>query len=133
MSNIKDELKLPSNLPECSCFTTADLFTLTRCSEVSHGGQALCGAFDQVVRDAQLCTKAMPYLLELTLIPVLAYMARVNGPALEYGSKEIEWEAERLLAGLEARVLARMRETYAGGRELGLTEEKLRAIRGETR
>lgn len=139
MSNIKDEikLKLPSNLPKCGCFNSDDdAYTLLRCSGAAHGGHALCGAFDQVVRDMNLCAEAMPYLLELTLISVLAYMAKASGPALEYGSKEIEWESERLLDGMEARVLARMRETYARGREIGLTEEKARAMRegnGETR
>lgn len=127
--------KLPENLPQCECFQTDVEFSWSRCAVVGSCTTVLCGAFHQLVVQEEICSRAMPYLMETVIISILAYTAKSQGPALEYGSEDIEREAERLLTGLEARVLARMRESYAAGRALGLTEENVRAMRaaaGET-
>lgn len=130
MSNTEKELKLPVDLPKCECFSADDpIHVMSRCADVSRSCHTMVGAFLQLAQMENLCRNALPYFAELFIISVLTSIAKTNGPALEYGSQEIEWEVERLLNGMEARVLARSRDIHARSRELGITEEMIMAMR----
>lgn len=112
----ESDFELPVNLPQCSCFATDRLFTMGRCAEVAGAGHQLCAAFHELTGRMELCPDALPFFLELMVLSLLTYVARSQGPALEYGSQEMEWETERLLHGMEARVLERSRDTSTGDR-----------------
>jgi hypothetical protein len=137
MSNIEDDQRslppLPDDLPKCGCFSseTGDdvKFAWDRCVDVSRASNVMADAFRQMVVAEQFCPTAMPFFLEIATLSILTFIAKAQGPALEYGTQEIEWEVERLLGGLETRVLARSRETYAKAREAGITVEVVRAMR----
>lgn len=120
--------KKPCDLPKCACFNTNDAITWNRCCSVAKAGHELCGGFMVLAEDEVVCKDALPYMLDLAIISITAYIAKTQGPALEYGSVEIQAESERLMTGLEARVIARMKDVYERARELGLSEEKVRAM-----
>ena len=123
------DITLPVDLPKCECFKDDNPdFAMDRCADVGRCCHMLVTAFLQLAQMENLCRNALPYYLELFVISVLSSIAKTNGPALEYGSQEIEWEVEHLLKGMEARILARSRDIYKRGREMGLTEEVLRAM-----
>ncbi len=128
----REQLSPPNNLPKCECFQTSEAYTWSRCCDVGNAVQEMSGAFHHQVREKELCPVAVPYLLDLVIINLLAYVVRSQGPAIEYGSEDMEREVERLLSGLETRVLARNREAYAAGRKLGMTEEVVTAMRERT-
>lgn len=126
---MSDTLKLPVDLPKCDCFSTDDPdFAMGRCADVSKCCHTMLTAFLKLAEMEQLCRHALPYFAEMFVISVLTSIAKTHGPALEYGSVEMEWEFERLLLGMETRVLARSRDVYARSRALGLTEATVKAM-----
>lgn len=131
MSNTpKDELRLPIDLPKCACFQFPDPHVvMSRCATTAQSCNAVAQAFNQMAHDDGLCVEALPYFLDLCVVSILTMIAKRQGPALQFGSREIEWEVERLLTGMEARVLARSRDTYDQSRQHGLTEEVVKAMR----
>lgn len=131
MSSTRDDktTKLPCDLPKCSCFEYPDIYVvLARTNDVARAAGEMCTTFIKVAGEAGLCRDALMFLVEIALVSLLTQVAKEQGPALKYGSKEIEWEVERLLAGIEGRVLARSRDVYGRAREMGLTEEVVRAM-----
>lgn len=123
------KFQLPIDIPACPCFDVADPnYAMGRCADVSKCAATMVQAMLELAKMEELCKHALPYVVEMFVISALCSISKINGPALEYGSKEMEWETERLLQGMEARVLARSRDVYARGRELGLTEEVAKAM-----
>lgn len=132
MSNIEKKKQgwPPTDMPDCACFSgDNEHAVMLRCADVATAAGAISAGFEEVAHHEQLCAKALPFLLETSIVSILTRIARAEGPALQCGTQEMQWEAERLLSGLEGRVLKRMRETYELGRELGMTEETVNAMR----
>lgn len=127
MSSTKErsELPVPVGLPDCACFR---IVPWERCGDAARIAQDLASELVATASDLGLCRTALPYVVEVAIISMLTRVAREQGPALEYGSVEIESEVVRLLTGIEERVLAKVRHVYGDARARGLTEEVVRAM-----
>lgn len=122
---VNKELPAPVGLPDCPCFKLAPW---ERCGDAARIAQALANEMIATASDLGLCRTSLPYVVEIAVVSMLTRVAREQGPALEYGSVEIESEVVRLLTGIEDRVLAKVRHVYGDARARGLTEEVVRAM-----
>lgn len=122
------DVELPANLPECKCFQTSKEITWKRCSDIANINGMLCGAFHQLAEQEQVCPTALMFALEASLVTLLAYIASQRNPALEFGAEQIERASVELVTGIEARLLARINNSYTMARKLGLNEENVRAM-----
>lgn len=124
-----------NDLPNCTCFNFEnEEYSKGRMYAAANLGHQMIAAFDHLVASSEFCDKSLPYLMDMVVI-CLAVRLGTLGTAIEDGTQEAQWETERVLTGLEARVLARVRWMYDFGRKHGLTAEKVRAMRdgnGET-
>ena len=125
---MSDTPRLPNDLPKCECFTTDDAFTMGRLSQMSENNNVLISVFYQLKQQSEFCDAALPLMLELLLVQFCIAIG-VHGTIIESGTQEAEWEAVRVMTGLEARVIKRIREMHEEGRRMGLTAEKVKAMR----
>jgi hypothetical protein len=102
---------------------------MTMCAEAADIAATLTKTFVKLAMSKGFCLTSLPYVMDIVLLSLAVSVGTSAAPAIEQGSQEAEWETERVLQGIEARVLARVRETYARGREAGLTAETVRAMR----
>lgn len=131
MSNTKPDYSkytLPIDLPKCECFNTEEGITTSRCADVADLSRLVCGIFHELMNEKNLCKAAMPYAMDMAVISMLALAARTEGPALEYGSEEIERESMRIFAAMVESVPKRAADIYARGRAMGITEETIKAM-----
>jgi len=127
--NTEDKFNLPPNLPKCECFKRDKLFTLHMCgdgSQIAHYGVA---AFQSAFDAGDLCAEAMPFVMECMIVGLLAVIIKRQGPAIEFGTEDMERESLRLLTGLEQRVRDMVVHSYAEARRLGITQEVIDAMR----
>lgn len=125
-----DDMPLPVNLPDCACFTQHSPAVIhDKCSTIANHCHMLVGVWVAILEAENMCTKSMPYFLELLLVALLTSITKTNYPKLEYGSEALEAELEKFLSGLEDRVRVRSRDIYKRGRDAGLTEEVVMAMR----
>lgn len=120
----------PPDLPKCSCFDPriSEALAWDSCARVANIVQVTGGAITVAAADQGLCKESLPFLLDMLVINVMAYVV-TSGTAIEMGSQEAQWETERLVAGMEERLLRSVRHVYDEGRKFGLTREKVMAMR----
>jgi hypothetical protein len=118
--------------PDCPCFenpVTHDIMMTNMVAVVqSIGALLVAGA-----RSAHLCEKTLPVVMEMAIIN-MATILGTRGTAIELGSQEAQWETERVLTGIEGRLMERVRVYYEMARELGLEigdDGVVRATKGE--
>lgn len=105
--------------PDCPCFNDPRTKVHVMSNMVALS-QAFGAMLVQGSHEAQICHKAMPEVFEMAIINMATIIA-LDGTIIEMGSQEAQWETERILTGLEGRLLERVREYYRMVREQGLT------------
>lgn len=120
--------------PKCACFEDK-IGRRTRETQVTllvqELGRLAAGGADQM----GLCDETLPYILENLIINIATIIA-LKGTIIEMGTQEAQWETERVLAGIEGRVVARLRSYYEESRHRGITAANYQDIlqaRGETK
>lgn len=118
----KDKL----SIPECACFESKEGAEF-RSAQIT---QVVQGIGCYMVEGASmngLCDKTFPLILENAIIQMATIIA-IKGTAIDMGSQEAQSETERVLNGIEEKVLNRLRAYYDEARSLGVTEEVARAM-----
>lgn len=110
-------------MPKCECFSDPEVAKIQtmQCVLIS---QAVGATLRKFAEKVGICKDAMPYLMDLAVIN-MAVLVGIEGTAIEHGSQEAQWETERVLTGIEARLMERVREYYAEAQRLGLKRENM--------
>lgn len=74
----------------------------------------------------QLCKPSAQEALE-QMILVIATGLAINGTIIEPASQEAVWETERILKGIEKRLLGQLNFCFDKSNEFGMTKEKAKA------
>ena len=127
--NTETKFKLPPNLPKCKCFSQDKLLSMRMCADGGEIAHYAVAAFQYAFNESNFCPEAMPFVVESMIVGLLAVVIKRQGPAIEYGTEEMERESLRLLTGLEQRVRDMAVHSYAEARRLGITQEKIDAMR----
>jgi hypothetical protein len=124
MTSVKDDGYRPLNLPKCTCFNFDEDpdFAMKQCACATQMTGQLAGELMHDMMDAHMCRVAMPFVMENLIIQLVTQLA-LMGTVIEAGTNEALWESERVLNGLEARVLAQMRHAYEHAQKRGLTQK----------
>jgi hypothetical protein len=125
---------LPPNLPRCDCFDFEDdpECTMGRCAQAAKIASRMAAVLVSLAKSNDFCKDALPFMVD-TLNIVLATHMATQGTAIERGTKEARWETERVLKGIEARLMRVLDYQYTLSDRLGLTEAKVAALRAEGR
>lgn len=118
--------------PECACYQhphprTGDV----RDAMITEVGQHCGLMFGSGLDAAGVCNAAQGHALELVII-TLATVAALRGTQIECGTQEAQWETERVLTGIEERLLHKLRWMHEQAR-LPENEETTKKMREETR
>ena len=77
-----------------------------------------------------LCAETLPMLMEMSIIN-MAVIVAVQGTAIEMGSVEALWETQRVLKGIEQRVLDRLSDYYEEALKHPEVAKKYNAMRSD--
>jgi hypothetical protein len=73
-----------------------------------------------------LCKESAQSAFE-QIILIIATGLAINGTAIDAGSQEAHWETERVLKGIESRLMGQLKYCFDKSNELGMTKEKAKA------
>jgi hypothetical protein len=91
------EEKLAYSKANCPCANTGKFPVVAQAAAVLYGN---------LVRDANICFAAADEVLEYSFLAIITAHTQA-GTAIKPGSQEAQWEMNRVLTGLEARLKAR--------------------------
>lgn len=122
----------PPNAPKCACFDFMDDpdNAMKSCADASFIATQLVTVMFKVVKERDFCEKSIPFIMD-TLIIIVATHIGIKDTVIEMGTPEAQWETERVLTGIEARLMAVLKYQYELSKKLGLTEARVKAMRAE--
>ncbi len=123
----KRAFKLPLDLPKCECFQTHDT-ALVRCAMASQIAGTAGKALMTVALEQDFCRDSIPHILDMVVLSLMTHVVMYE-TAIECGTQEALWETERLITGMEERLIRTARHLYEESKALGLTAEKVQAMR----
>lgn len=102
-------------LPDCDCFRDEDVRGEMVKTSVELG-QALAAAMMEEMKKSGICAKAYQHVMDDAVMGMAVTIA-VSGTIIELGSEDAERETLRVLDGIEARLVEKIKVLYPSVRE----------------
>lgn len=109
-------------------------FYTSKCNcgpRVLTAGRVVGDLFSGIIACSSFCGDSWEEFMETSIISMATALALSDAPAIEHGTEEARFETERLVTGLEGRLIGRLREMYRTSQELDAAALKDEA-RGKT-
>lgn len=132
MTNEEKKAVAPPNVPRCDCFDFEDdpECAMGRCAMAAEIANRIAGLLVSSAKQTDFCHDSLPFMIDTLNIVLATYMA-THGTIIERGTPEAQWETERVLRGMEARLMAVVKYQYKLSNKLGLTEARVAQLRAE--